>query len=68
MKTTKSVAEAWRILEEQLASQIRAHTVNVCMVLTISRKGNLTLAKCLAKMLGLSNDMATRENLSMIKT
>jgi hypothetical protein len=54
----KTAADAWKILEEQLASQTRARAVNVCMALATTRKGNLSVAEYLAKMQGLGNDMA----------
>jgi hypothetical protein len=56
--TTKTTADAWKILEEQLASLTWACAVNVCMALTTTRKGNSTITKYLAKMQGLNNDIA----------
>jgi hypothetical protein len=54
----KSTAEAWKILEDQLATQTRAHAVNTRMALATTRKGSLSVAKYLAKMQALDNDMA----------
>jgi hypothetical protein len=34
--TAKTIEQAWKILEEQLASQTRAHAVNTCMALATS--------------------------------
>jgi hypothetical protein len=54
----KTAVNAWKILEEQLASQTRARTVNVRMALATTRKGNLSVVEYLAKMQGPGNDMA----------
>jgi hypothetical protein len=56
--TTTSAIEAWKVLEQQLTSQTRASIVTTRMALAITRKGNLSVAEYLAKMQGLSNDMA----------
>jgi hypothetical protein len=56
--TTTSAIEAWKVLEQQLTSQTRASIVTTRMALAITRKGNLSVVEYLAKMQGLSNDMA----------
>jgi hypothetical protein len=57
--TVKTPADAWKILEEHLASQTRAHAINVHIALTTTCKGNSSVAKYLTKMQSLGNDMAT---------
>jgi hypothetical protein len=41
--TTKIVAEALKILEEQFSSQTRARAISTCMALATSRKGSLSV-------------------------
>lgn len=58
-KTT--VAEAWREIEEMFSSQTRARALNTRILLSTTRKSNMTIAKYFNKMRALDDEMAATE-------
>lgn len=58
-KTT--VAEAWREIEDMFSSQTRARAVNTRILLSTTRKSNMTITKYFNKMRALGDEMAAAE-------
>ncbi|WVZ96725.1 hypothetical protein U9M48_042326 [Paspalum notatum var. saurae] len=56
--TATSAAQAWKLLKDMFASQVRARSVNIRLALTTTQKGNSTISEYYAKMKSLGDQMA----------
>jgi hypothetical protein len=52
-------AEVWGYITSSFESQSRARVINVCMALSTTKKGDMTISKYVAKMKALADEMAS---------
>jgi hypothetical protein len=57
--TFSTLAEVWGYITSSLESQSRARVINVCMALSMTKKGDMTISKYVAKMKALADEMAS---------
>ena len=55
---SRTAVEAWRAIEGMFASQTRARSLNVCLSLTTTRKGNMSISEYFGKMRSLGDEIA----------
>lgn len=56
--TSRTVAEAWKMISDMFASHTRARAANVLLALATTKKENMTIAQFYGKMKGLADETA----------